>query len=327
MIPRLADAQSSFSRDASDGAPGKFRVRVDASADRRSAQGQFAEVLLGRAEAFDTVLDLAGITAEFLPKPYGRGILQMGAADFEDIVKFDGFPLERLVQLNHRRNEAALDSFQRGQMNRSRYGVVARLAAVDVVIGMDQLPAALAAEQFPGAIGDDLVGVHVGRSAGAGLENIQDELAVPLAINDLLGRLDNGGGQFRFEIAQLLIGQCGVFLNQPQRSDKPARKTQFADGKILDRTGGLRAVISGCGNLHRSHGIGLTAKRFVHAAEHAQKPRSMQESGFARRTFSIFVPASAAGKSVALFSRLQLKCCLRGMQLQHKMIILYANYI
>ncbi len=130
-------------------------------------------------------------------------------------------------------------------MHRGGYDVVAGLALIDVVIGMDQFFAALATEQFNGAIGDDLVGIHVGRSAGAGLENIQDKFAVPFSVRHFLGGLDDGGGDVRFEAAQLLIGQGGVFFDQAERANKGAGEAQVADGKILDGPGRLRAIICG----------------------------------------------------------------------------------
>ena len=46
--------------------------------------------------------------------------------------------------------------------------------------------AALAAQQLRGAIGDDLVAVHVKADARAGLENIDGKVFVPFAIDVLL---------------------------------------------------------------------------------------------------------------------------------------------
>ncbi|MNY81819.1 hypothetical protein D3C86_2235890 [compost metagenome] len=46
--------------------------------------------------------------------------------------------------------------------------------------------ALLMAEQFERAVGDHLVGVHVGRGAGAALNHIDDELVVQLPGNQLL---------------------------------------------------------------------------------------------------------------------------------------------
>src|SRR5208337_1358305 len=131
----------------------------------------------------------------------------MGASDFEDVVEFAGFVIESLMESGQQRKKRVFDGVEGGQMDGGGNGVIAGLAAIDVVIGMDELAAAMAAEQFHGAIGDDLVGIHVGRSAGAGLENIQDKFAVPFAVDDLLGGLNDGGGQFGFEGAQFLVGE------------------------------------------------------------------------------------------------------------------------
>src|SRR5271169_6341490 len=125
----------------------------------------------------------------------------MSASDLKHVVKFGGFLFQCLAQFDERGDETAFDSFQGSQMNGGGDGVVAGLAAVDVVVGMDQFAAALPSEQFTGAIRNDLVGVHVGRGAGAGLENIEHKLPVPLAVDDFLGGLDDGGGQIGFEVA------------------------------------------------------------------------------------------------------------------------------
>src|SRR5437868_5460001 len=71
-------------------------------------------------------------------------------------------------------------------------GVVGRLTVVDVVVGVDRLPGAdRAAGELDGAVGDDLVGVHVGLRATAGLEHHQRELPVELAVDHLLRRSDD----------------------------------------------------------------------------------------------------------------------------------------
>ena len=66
--------------------------------------------------------------------------------------------------------------------------------ATDKVRKLDEL-APFAAEDFNGAVCDDLVRVHVCRGARTGLENIDNELVVPFALDDFLrGLLDGGGG-------------------------------------------------------------------------------------------------------------------------------------
>ena len=47
-----------------------------------------------------------------------------------------------------------------------------------MIVRMDQLIAQFAAEQFDCAIGDYLVGIHVGGGAGAGLKNIHNKMLI-----------------------------------------------------------------------------------------------------------------------------------------------------
>ena len=44
------------------------------------------------------------------------------------------------------------------------------------------------------AVGQDLVGVHIVRGAGAGLVDVDHELVAMLAVEDLVGRRDDGVG-------------------------------------------------------------------------------------------------------------------------------------
>ncbi len=60
-----------------------------------------------------------------------------------------------------------------------------------MVVGVDGIAGAdLAAGDLDGAVGNDLVGVHVGAGTGAGLEDIDDEVVVESAVDDFGG----GGG-------------------------------------------------------------------------------------------------------------------------------------
>ncbi len=73
--------------------------------------------------------------------------------------------------------------------------IVGGLRHVDVVIGMNRLlRSQFAARQFDGAVGDDLVDVHVGLRATAGLPDAQRELFVEFAGYDFVGGLDDQFG-------------------------------------------------------------------------------------------------------------------------------------
>ena len=72
-------------------------------------------------------------------------------------------------------------------------GVVGGGGHVDVVVGVDGLLGAHGAtEDLNGTVGDDLVGVHVGLGAGAGLPDNQREVVQQLALGDLSGGLLDG---------------------------------------------------------------------------------------------------------------------------------------
>src|SRR5437867_1171616 len=135
------------------------------------------------------------------------------------------------------------DTFQSGHVDGAGDDVVAGLASVDVVVWVDGFVASLAAAQFDGTVGDDLVGVHVGRGPGAGLENIHDELRIELAINHFLGGFLDWGGKLSREQAEKLVGGRGMLFNQAQGADKRAWKTEVANGKVFECASGLRAVV------------------------------------------------------------------------------------
>ena len=188
----------------------------------------------------------------------------MGPANLENAAKGLGFGEQCGVEFVQRRNEMVNDSVEGGEMNGGGDDVITGLAAVDVVIGMHGFITAFAAEDFNRAIGDDLVGIHVRGSAGAGLENIHDKLVVPFAVNHFLRSVLDGLGDLRWHITKPRIGGGGVLLDQAERADKLPGKAQAADRKILDGPGGLRAVIGVGGDFHLAHGVSFDTKFFCH---------------------------------------------------------------
>ncbi len=97
-----------------------------------------------------------------------------------------------------------MQSGDRCHIHRGGEHVIGGLAAIDVVVGMHLAPlAANAPEQLAGAIGDHLVGVHVGLGSTSRLPNDERELIGELAGDDLVGRLDNRPGLCWIELLQL----------------------------------------------------------------------------------------------------------------------------
>src|SRR5437899_8046162 len=67
---------------------GELRMRVEAGSYRGSADRQIVETFKGLFQAPDVALQQACPAAEFLSKGQGDRVLHMGAANFDDVVKF-----------------------------------------------------------------------------------------------------------------------------------------------------------------------------------------------------------------------------------------------
>ena len=74
----------------------------------------------------------------------------MGTTNLEDIVKLPGLFSKLRMQVRHRREQLTVDDLCGGHMYRGRDHIVARLAAIDVVIRMGT-----------GKTGDHFVRVHI----------------------------------------------------------------------------------------------------------------------------------------------------------------------
>ena len=115
---------------------------------------------------------------------------------------------------------------QRGQAHGSREDVVGRLPVVHVVVGVYVgVLSQLAAQDFVGPVGDDLVGVHVQAHARPGLENIDHELRIPLTVDYFLGGLDDGIGTLSVHQAEFLIGFRRGALHHAQGADELGMST------------------------------------------------------------------------------------------------------
>ena len=86
----------------------------------------------------------------------------------------------QLVQFGHQ----LLVQQEDGNVQRGGVSVVRGLRAVDVIVRVTEfvLPL-LVAHQLECTVGDDFVGRHVGRCAGAALDHIDCELIVQLAVH------------------------------------------------------------------------------------------------------------------------------------------------
>ncbi len=139
-------------------------------------------------------------------------------------------------------------------MNGGREHVVGRLPHVHVVVGMDRLffRESIAANDFDRAVGDDFIGVHIARSAGAGLENIERELAIEFAFDNFAAGLEQGidvlGADGVFagagELAEITVGDGGRVFDQAEGMDQLGGQRLAGDGEVFDGALGLSAVVS-----------------------------------------------------------------------------------
>ena len=150
----------------------------------------------------------------------------MRASDLDHVVEFLCFGRDRIVNALDGGNQRVLHSFRRRDVHRRRKCVVGRLRHVDVVIGMDRLlrshhfSSIRAARDLNGAVGDDLVDVHVGLRAAAGLPDAQRELVVELAGDDLVRGLHDELGLVGGKLAQILVHQRACLLENAKRADQ-----------------------------------------------------------------------------------------------------------
>ena len=162
-------------------------------------------------------------------------------------------------------------------MHGRREDVVRRLAHVDVVVRVH----VLARERR-----DHLVGVHVRRGAGAGLEDVDRELVVELAGRDPVA----GGGDplrlLRVEQPELGVDARRRGLDPPEPARDRRRDRLAGDREVVDRLRGLAAPEllgarrSGLMRSSRSLGAQTSAPT---ASSSSQRARASRAGGRAAR--------------------------------------------
>ena len=145
---------------------------------------------------------------------------------------------------------------QGGHLAGGRNDVVGGLAVVYVVVGMHQGIIALgAAQDINGAVGDDLVGVHVHRRARAALNGIHDKVIVQPAVDNFVAGFYDGGGNFLVQETCLAVSDGGSLLNVSEAVDKFRVHGQSGDVKVLRGTEALHSIVDVFRNILGSDGI------------------------------------------------------------------------
>lgn len=170
---------------------------VDAGSDSGTSLSQQSEVWQGVLNASDIALELGYVAGELLAEGERSGVLQMGSADLDDVVELVYLLLQGILQAGQGREKSVLDLQNSGNVHNGREGIVGRGGHVDMVVGVDRLLAAHgSAQDLNCTVGDDLVGIHVGLGARAGLPDNEREMVNQLEVGNLSGglldRLANG---------------------------------------------------------------------------------------------------------------------------------------
>ena len=204
--------------DLRGGALGELGVRVEPGADGGAADGELVEAGQHRLDALEVGVELRDVAAELLAEGERHRVLQVGAADLDDVAELFRLRRQRVTQARDRGHELVHHLLGGGDVHRGRERVVRALRHVDVVVGVDGLLAAhLAAGQLDGAVRDHLVDVHVGLGAAAGLPHEERELVAVLARDHLVGRLHEHRCLLGRQLAELLVDLRGGLLEDGHR--------------------------------------------------------------------------------------------------------------
>ena len=116
-------------------------MAVQSSAHGGTAEGHFAQSLLGTLHPSNAKFDLPGIPAELLSKTYRGRVLQMGSPDLDNTIELSRLPVESAMKSAQGWQQLTLHRFRRSNVNGRWYDIVAGLAQIDVIVWMDELAA------------------------------------------------------------------------------------------------------------------------------------------------------------------------------------------
>ena len=130
-----------------------------------------------------------------------------------------------------------------------------------MVVGVDErVVAARPAEDFGGAIGEHLVGVHVVRGARARLVDVDHELVAQSSPANLVGRSNDSGRHAFIKPSERLVGFGSRPFNEHRRDNEIGGCPQVTDAEIVDGSRGLDAVVRVGGDLVFTERIALGSK-------------------------------------------------------------------
>ena len=173
----------------------ELRMGVEARADGGAADRELEQPGDRMADLRNGVVDLGDPGGDLLAERDRRRVLQVRAANLDDVGELLGLRVERVAKDLDVRQQVVLEDLDGGDVHGGRERVVRRLAAVDMVVRVHRhLRAHLAAGLLDRAVRDDLVDVHVRLRARTGLPDDEREVIIELAGDDFVGSTDHHVG-------------------------------------------------------------------------------------------------------------------------------------
>ena len=229
------------------------RRSVEPGADGRAAEGELAQRAAGLHDHVAVVAEHGTPAADLLPERERHGVLQVRAADLDHIAVLRAQAVERCRQAADGRQHLLLERNARSHVHGRRKRVVRALRAVDVVVRVHEV----FAQQLIGAVGNDLVDIHIRLRAAAGLPDGKREVAVERTVEDLVAGGLDGAGAAGVEHAELRIGARRRELHDRERADDLRRDLLGADAEIFKAALRLRAPVTVGRHTHLTHRIML----------------------------------------------------------------------
>ena len=205
-------------------------MRVEAGARGGAAQRDLPGAPERVPDAVAAQRDLRAVAAELLAERDGHGVHHVRAPRLDEVGELVGLGAERAGEPLERRQQVLLDAVDRGQVDGRREDVVRRLAHVHVVVRVGVVA---------GQLGDHLVRVHVRRGARAGLEDVDRELVVVLALGHLVTGAGDALGDLGVEQAELGVDARGLGLDAAEPAHHRCRHALARDREVHYRLGRL----------------------------------------------------------------------------------------
>ena len=204
MILGLVDVHAELLGEDGADAGGEVGMGVDAGADGRAAKGYLRQLRFRVFQPSKGTLDLASVAAETsLAEADGRGVLQVRPAGLDDGPELLRLGLQRGLELSQGGGKILFDRCQRSDVNGRGDDVRLRTAYVDVVVGVDESVAKVAAEQFRSAVRDNLVALVLVDVPEPVWKDVEQQSVRRVHVDHLIRRRYDGAAKGAVEQAKL----------------------------------------------------------------------------------------------------------------------------